>query len=115
MVRSVLLFAALALAASCGGSSASALDGEQLFAVHGCVTCHGSAGEGRSLGPPLTDLKARWEREALAAFLLDPPSAIAADPRLRELSQGFPTRMLSYRNMTEAERLRIADFLLASE
>jgi hypothetical protein len=112
MWRIPLLFAAVVLAASCGGETERSLGGTELYQLHNCGTCHGAAGEGRSLGPPLTGLRAHWKREDLAAFLLDPPSAIAADPRLQAISRSFPSRMLSYRNTTEDERLRLADFLL---
>lgn len=113
-MRRLPLLLALALLAACDSASGGAdLSGDRLFVLHGCNVCHGDGGEGRSLGPPLRGVSEHWERADLAAFLLDPRAAVAERPRLAELDARYPSEMRPYRNTTEDERLRLADFLLS--
>ena len=109
------LLALLALhLGACGPSEAERreLDGRTLYAVHGCVSCHGPDGRGMALGPALTGLGEHWDRAGLAAFLADPAGAIEGDERLRELDRRYASKMRDYSAVPEAERLRIADYLL---
>jgi mono/diheme cytochrome c family protein len=108
--------ACLALVA-CGDDSAQngskGPSGPRLYAEKGCVACHGSRGEGTFMGPKLEALGSHWEREALARFFVDPTATAKQNARLGELMRAYRTPMTPIA-ATEAERLAIADWLLAT-
>ena len=105
--------AALLLLAACGPEAAPASGGARLYQVQGCATCHGSAGEGALTGPPLAGSSARWKREDLAAFLADPESFVARDPRLAQQKKKFMMPMQAFAHLSKEERLELADHVLS--
>jgi len=107
----VLVAAAVALE-GCGEETPAAPTAEQLFRRELCASCHGGAGEGSWMGPPLRGLSEHWERDALAEFLRDPKPFVSEDERLAELLRQFPNPMVGNRVLGKAERLQVADWLL---
>ena len=85
--------------------------GAEIFELQLCANCHKEDGSGGWLGPPLRDLGRHWDREDLARFLAA-PSDWNEDDRLAGLRQSFSSEMSSYDNLSEEERLRLADHLL---
>lgn len=86
--------------------------GAALFRSQGCVTCHGRAGEGSVMGPPLRGLATNWKREDLARYLADPEAFTAKDPRLAGIASKFAMRMPRIA-ATQEQRLQLADHVLA--
>ncbi len=86
--------------------------GERIYELQLCANCHGDAGEGGSLGPPLRGLDAHWEQGALARFFADPETFVERERRLADLAERYGRRMASYANLDEAERMRLAAFVL---
>lgn len=103
---------ALAALGACTDEPPAAPTAEQFFRRELCASCHGGAGEGSWMGPPLRELAEHWEREALAEFLREPKSFIGEDERLAELMRKFPNPMVGNRVLGKAERLQVADWLL---
>lgn len=114
---STLLFTAAVLSTACredGGGAPKSASGERLYFEKGCTACHGARGEGTFMGPALRQLGAHWKREELGRFLLDPGALARTDPRLSELLKRYRTPMAPIA-ASEAERLAIADWVLALE
>lgn len=109
---SLCLATALVLGACGRAEPRGPLTGEQVFQRELCGSCHGSAGKGTWLGPPLRELTQHWEREALAEFIRDPGARLAQDERLAKLSQEFQSPMVGRAALSKAERLLLADWLL---
>lgn len=71
--------------------------GSAIYVRENCANCHGDAGEGtKRLGPPLRNLEEHWDRTRLTAFLVDPVSVEALDPRLEEMKSAYWGRMTGY-------------------
>jgi len=100
-------------ALACGGSDSATArpPGERLYAEKGCANCHGRAGEGTFMGPPLRDLAAHWQRDELAKFFLDPSGYAKGQPRLAEMMKAYRMPMTPIA-ASEADRLLIADHVL---
>lgn len=111
--QSLSLASLFLLVPACGGEPAAPRTGAQLYVEQNCVQCHGRNGEGTQLGPSLTDKRAHWNREQLAAFLADPQAYAARDPRLSEQSQKYLMPMVKFLTLSKEERLAIADYVLA--
>lgn len=114
---SALLCASMLVAAACskgGPGDSKSAPGEKLYFEKGCTACHGARGEGTFMGPQLRQLGAHWKRDDLARFLLDPSPAARADARLSELMKRYRMPMAPIA-ASEAERLAIADWVLAFE
>lgn len=111
------LFAPLLFAlGACGaddGATKDPTDGAVIYQQALCASCHGSAGKGGWMGPPLKELGEHWSRETLADFIRDPAKFVDDDQRLSELSRQFPTQMAPQKTLTKAQRLAVADWLLA--
>ena len=86
--------------------------GAEIYALQLCSNCHGDAGQGNRLGPPLRDLATRWTREELADFFADPDRWEAEDARLGGLADEYSGDMKTYENLSLDERLRLADHVL---
>lgn len=86
--------------------------GEEIYRLQNCANCHGEAGEGKSLGPPLRGLSAHWDRERLARFFADPKPFVAEDARVAELLRKYPAPMSRYDNLDREQRLVLADWVL---
>ncbi len=99
---------------ACGQDSVqNGSNGQRLYAEKGCVACHGPRGEGTFMGPKLDALASHWERDALVRFFVDPTATAKRDARLAELMRAYRTPMTPIA-ASEAERLAIADWLLAT-
>jgi len=105
--------AALLLLAACGPDAAPASPGAKLYQVQGCATCHGSAGEGALTGPPIAGSSSRWKRDDLAAFLAEPESFVARDPRLAQQKKKYMMPMQAFTHLSMEERLQLADHVLS--
>ena len=108
-----LFVLALLLVACRRAAPAGPATGQELFRRELCGSCHGSAGKGTWMGPPLRGLGAHWTREELADFLRDPAAKVRTDPRLEELSRRFPNAMKANQVLGKQERTRLADWLLS--
>jgi ubiquinol-cytochrome c reductase cytochrome b subunit len=51
--------------------------GRQLFAVHGCTSCHAVAGHGRRVGPDIARITPPMSSAELAQYILAPPEHVA--------------------------------------
>lgn len=92
LLSSTLAVAAIAL--GCGLEPAASGDaGRRVWEAQGCAGCHGEPGTTRATAPPLTDLAAHWDREALAEYLADPEAVKARTPRLQYLNERYPVIM----------------------
>ena len=81
--------------------SPQAEQGRQLFAMHGCTSCHAIAGSGPSFGPDLARIEHRLSLQELRAFILEPTHGAA---------------MPDYQGRISQEDLdRIVDFVLVSQ
>lgn len=77
-----------------------------------CQVCHGEKGEGAMMGPALDGLAEDWDVDALAAFLLDPPAALAESERLTELAGRYSMPMPEPSGFTESDARVMARWLL---
>lgn len=119
MQHSLALIAALAWGSvilACSPAAApidpQTASGAELYALVRCDSCHGRAGEGTFLAPPLRDLRAHWEPELLADYLRNPAPFLASDKRLGAMSQRYTANMRAFAELGPAERLRLAEWLL---
>ena len=109
-----LLFTCLHLAAcSTRRPPPPGASGDVIYELQNCANCHGPAREGTRLAPPLAGLASNWTRDSLAEYLADPRAAVARDARLKELDKAWSSDMGPYANLSPAERLVLADWLLA--
>lgn len=113
--RSTLLVASLALLAlACRSPTPPppGASGRLIYELQLCANCHGEAGEGRWLGPPLRALVLHWDAGDLAEFFADPAAWSAGDERLSALAERYPRPMAPYAQLSREERLRLADHVL---
>jgi len=88
--------------------------GAEIFAVSGCIACHGEDRSGTGSGPNLQKLSEHWQSPLLASYLANPKDWIAKDQRLQELDNQFSSSMPSFDNLNLQERERLAHWLLTS-
>lgn len=75
--------------------------GRELFARHGCTSCHGVSGVGRRVGVDLATLESPRSQEELRRYILRPPEGVA---------------MPSYEGrLTEEELNRLVDYVLVAQ
>jgi mono/diheme cytochrome c family protein len=107
------------LVGGCGGGVADAppapsSEGRAVYAAQTCGTCHGQSRQGSNTAPPLRDLAANWNEETLVAYLRDPLSARAGNPRLEELARRWTSEMPATQ-FTDGAKLRsLVRYLLES-
>lgn len=94
---------------------------KQLLQLKGCIGCHGFGSAGTTLGPNLTEVGSRRERDWLYTWIKD-PSKVAAENRGPNVQPWFkgdnrtefwpmkPTYMPTIQ-MTDEERNRIVDYI----
>jgi ubiquinol-cytochrome c reductase cytochrome b subunit len=75
--------------------------GRQLFALHGCTSCHSVSGRGREVGPDLARISPPMSAFELEQYILQPPENVA---------------MPSYRGVLSDQELhQIAAFVLVAQ
>jgi mono/diheme cytochrome c family protein len=103
----------------CGGGAEPVqeqpADAAQLYRKSLCFQCHGQQGEGGALGPPLRGLREHWTRERLVAYLADPRAFVQKDPRLQVLDRRYSMPMQAFAQLSEEQRLALADHVLGLE
>lgn len=109
----LLLPSALLACAEEPAANRAPRDGGELFLESRCDACHGGQGQGSFTGPTLEALDQKWTPEALARYLRDPLPVIESTPRLSKLRRRFPATMRAYPELPEAERLRLASWLIS--
>ena len=113
-MRRTSILAALLLAACSGEAQDSTPpDGAALFKAQNCIMCHAPDGSGTNLGPTLHGKKGFWTREKLATYIAKPAATIAGDERLRQQAAQYSLPMVDFPYLTQAQRLALADFVLA--
>lgn len=76
--------------------------GKKLFAERGCPVCHTIKGEGGNVGPSLTQVGNRRDKEWLLRWLKDPPAI-------------KPGTLMPKPPVTDEERQQLVDFLLTNK
>jgi len=89
--------------------------GSQIYSVSRCFACHGEDRKGTPRGPSLHGLPRNWSPPNLAAYLASPSTWIEQDARLQQLDQKFNASMPAFDNLSEAERNRLAAWLLQED
>jgi mono/diheme cytochrome c family protein len=74
-------------------------DGAELFNQQGCIQCHRFQGQGGMMGPDLTAVGHRHDREWMIRYIHNPA---AENPR---------ARMPAFPDLSEGRRQAIVDFL----
>ena len=67
------------LSASIGSEFQTGRDfanGQQMFTIGSCVSCHKFAGKGHELGPDLTQMDVKWTAEDILNHLIEPSTKI---------------------------------------
>lgn len=70
----ITLALALSPIAAAGPKQEPVARGAELFRIHGCYGCHLVGAFGTPIGPDLSRVGARFSKEALVRWLLDPQS-----------------------------------------
>ena len=86
--------------------------GETIYILQNCANCHGESGEGTKRGPAFIELNTHWDRSAMAEFFAHPKAVAKQDARLSAMIEKFGSSMSTYDNLSQNERLRLADYLL---
>ncbi len=94
----------------CLGCEKTPVDGRTVFLTVGCARCHGNDGEGASLGPPLEDLRRKFNQQALTAFLDNPIAYAEKDERLQKWRDEYYTPMPKLQ-MTDEQRVALVGYL----
>lgn len=112
-----ILLLLLATTLGCGGSEGPPVDreteGYRTYVNLRCLRCHGPDLAGTHKAPTLAGLAERWEREELIAFLRDPRSHEARDPRLRALAKKYQAHEMPPYDIVDTTMDVLVDFLLA--
>ena len=111
----------LPLTAGCGQSDATSASraprsGPELYQKAGCFACHGAQGGGSPFAPPLANLSNWWDRESLAAYLLEGRAGESPSDHITQLREQYKGRVMPPLSTSQAsaeERLVLADWLLA--
>jgi len=112
---SILAACAVLLVAACSEDPQSSAppDGAALYREQNCIQCHAADGSGTNLGPTLHGKKGFWTREKIAAYIAKPSATIERDERLLQQAAKYSLPMVDYPYLTLAQRLALADFVLA--
>jgi len=86
------------------------VDGRTVYLTVGCARCHGSAGEGESLGPPLEELSTKFTPETMTAFLDNPIAFAEKDQRLQKWREEYYTPMPKLQ-MSDEQRAALVVYL----
>jgi mono/diheme cytochrome c family protein len=113
-VALALLAAGAALGCALRRDPPPGASGALIYELQNCANCHGADGAGTPRGPELADLAAHWSRAELARFLAEPGERLERDGRLQALRAAYRGSMSSYDNLSEEQRLLLADHLLGA-
>jgi hypothetical protein len=86
-----------------------------VWEAEGCALCHGEAGEGGELAPPLRELTVNWTPETLAAYLADPVVDAEGNPRLATLAEQYEIEMPGIQVSSGSEVTDLVAFLYSRE
>lgn len=114
-MRTLVLGGSLSLALSFACSDGDAVPigtGKELFDAQ-CAMCHMRDGSGGMLAPTLHGKKQHWTRDALLAYLLDPPGYAAKDARLHAQGAKYSQPMPTYKMLPREALEKLADHVLA--
>ncbi len=95
--------------ASHDGEAAPGDDGEQIFAQK-CLMCH-SIGRGNGVGPDLSGVTEKRDREWLLRFILTPEVLIAEDPVAKQLVDEYNGLQMPNSGLSEAEAEAVLAYL----
>lgn len=110
----LLVLPFLALACSFRRQPPPGASGAEIYRLQNCANCHGEEREGTRRGPPLAGLRANWNAERLAEYLVDPPAMVARDARLVAYDEQYGSSdMGRYDNLDLGQRSTLAAWLLA--
>lgn len=98
-----------------GRAAAAAQAGPALYEKGLCSVCHGDDRKGNENAPPLVNLKAHWDEDALTAYLKDPAKVRANDPRMGKLSETYDSLDMPPWEAPESERRALATWLLQQD
>jgi ubiquinol-cytochrome c reductase cytochrome b subunit len=70
--------------------------GRQLFAQHGCNSCHAVASHGRDVGPDLARIKHRLSPTELYNYILEPPEDVAMPSYRGQISDADLNNVVSF-------------------
>lgn len=79
-----------------------------------CSGCHGTGAKGSDTAPPLVEAANRWSMAQLAAYIVDPASFRAKDPRLQELDARYPEIQMPPIDVPDDRRRALVVWLLTS-
>ena len=116
-VKPLLLVTALFLLAACSmrGQPEPGASGSEIYAVAGCIACHGSSRDGASIAPSLHNLGSNWNVEELSMYLEDPSTWIEGSERMQKVDQSYTGTMPAFDNLDLQERQRLAAWLIAQD
>ncbi|HVN76379.1 MAG TPA: c-type cytochrome [Thermoanaerobaculaceae bacterium] len=86
--------------------------GRLVFLAEPCPTCHGRDRMGTNVGPPIADLRGRWDESTLTRFLRAPAAFKQADPRLRQISERYRSDMPAFFSADERRTRSLVHYLL---
>lgn len=98
---------------SCGARGPEPGTPEALYVELGCAKCHGDALQGLRSGPPLVNLKDRWQEDELVAYLQNPKAVMEREPRLAYIAEQYPIAMPAFVTTDEAKLREVAGFILS--
>jgi cytochrome c551/c552 len=99
--------------AACGARGPKPGTPEALYVELGCAKCHGDARQGLRSGPPLVNLKDRWQEDELVAYLQNPKAVMEREPRLAYIAEQYPIAMPAFVSTDEAKLRDVAGFILS--
>ena len=112
MKLALLISLTMCLGSACRQAPPPGASGETIYILQNCANCHGESLEGTPRGPSLMELNTHWDRSTMAEFFADPVTMAKQDARLSAMVKKYGTGMSTYDNLSQNERLRLADYLL---
>jgi mono/diheme cytochrome c family protein len=93
-------------------TGSKAANPEDLYASHGCATCHGANLEGTVKGPELTGLTKYWSKEELVTYLRNTAAFMDNKRMIKFQNQYKQYIMPSYDTLNVKDVRILADYLL---
>jgi hypothetical protein len=95
------------------GAPPTPVAGRLVYLAEPCPTCHGRDRMGTNVGPPLHDLRSRWDEPKLVRFLHGPAAFKQADTRLRGISERYRSDMPAMFSVDERRVQVLVQYLLS--